>query len=117
MQALPQDELAHNRLEELAFAKASEQLRQVAKDGNHAATQRALDALQKRFGQHPWLSAKIAQLRHLADEDTVLMAKDVRYSMMRMSSRLASKSEMAYADDETHLSESVMPSFLRKKVS
>lgn len=117
LQALPQDELAHNRLEELAFAKASEQLRQVAKDGNRAATKRALDALQKRFGQHPWLSAKIAQLRHLADEDTVLMAKEVRYSMMRMSSRLASKSEMAYEDDETHLSESVMPSFLRKKVS
>jgi hypothetical protein len=117
LQALPQDELAHNRLEELAFAKASEQLRQVAKDGDHAATQRALDALQKRFGQHPWLSAKIAQLRHLADEDTVLMAKEVRYSMMRMSSRLASKSEMAYADDETHVSESVMPSFLRKKVN
>jgi Ca-activated chloride channel family protein len=117
LHALPQDELAHNRLEELAFAKASEQLRQVAKDGNRAATQRALDALQKRFGQHPWLSAKIAQLRHLADEDTVLMAKEVRYSMMRMSSRLASKSEMAYSDDETHVSESVMPSFLRKKVS
>ena len=117
LQALSQDELAHNRLEELAFAKASEQLRQVAKDGNRAATKRALDALQKRFGQHPWLSAKIAQLRHLADEDTELMAKEVRYSMMRMSSRLASKSEMAYEDDETHLSESVMPSFLRKKVS
>ncbi|OYU31334.1 MAG: hypothetical protein CFE39_08885 [Comamonadaceae bacterium PBBC2] len=117
LQALPKDDLAHNRLEELAFAKASEQLRQVAKDGDHAATKRALDALQKRFGQHPWLSAKIAQLRHLADEDTVLMAKEVRYSMMRMSSRLASKSEMAYADDETHVSESIMPSFLRKKVS
>lgn len=117
LQALPIDDLAHNRLEELAFAKASEQLRQVAKDGDHAATKRALDALQKRFGQHPWLSAKIAQLRHLADEDTVLMAKEVRYSMMRMSSRLASKSEMAYADDETHVSESIMPSFLRKKVS
>ena len=45
------------------------------------------------------------------------MAKEVRYSMMRMSSRLASKSEMAYSEDETHVSESVMPSFLRKKVS
>ena len=89
----------------------------LAGAADHAATQRALDALQKRFGQHPWLSAKIAQLRHLADEDTMLMAKEVRYSMMRMSSRLASKSEMAYSDDETHLSESVMPSFLRKKVS
>lgn len=36
--SLAQDELAHNRLEELAFAKASEQLRQVAKDGNLATS-------------------------------------------------------------------------------
>jgi hypothetical protein len=37
--------------------------------------------------------------------------------MMRMSRRLVSKEEMAYAGDETHVSMSVMPSFLRKKVS
>jgi hypothetical protein len=36
---------------------------------------------------------------------------------MRMSRRLASKEEMAYERDETHVSESVVPSYLRKKVS
>lgn len=81
------------------------------------ATQRALDVLEKRFGQHPWLKAKIEQLRQLADQDSEMMAKEVRYSMMRMSRRLVSKEEMAYDGDETHVSESIMPSFLRKKVS
>lgn len=117
LQALPRNETAYTRLEELAFAKASEQLRQLAKDGNRQATQQALDVLEKRFGHHPWLSAKIEQLRQLADQDSEMMAKEVRYSMVRMSRRLVSKEEMAYAGDETHISESVMPSFLRKKVS
>ena len=73
--------------------------------------------LEKRFGQHPWLKAKIEQLRQLADQDSEMMAKEVQYSMMRMSRRLVSKEEMAYDGDETHVSESVMPSFLRKKLS
>ena len=117
LQALPRNETAYTRLEELAFAKASEQLRQLAKDGDRQATQQALDVLEKRFGHHPWLSAKIEKLRQLADEDHEMMAKEVRYSMMRMSRRLVSKEEMAYAGDETDISESVIPSFLRKKVS
>jgi Ca-activated chloride channel family protein len=117
LQALPRNETAYTRLEELAFAKASEQLRQLAKDGDRQATQQALDVLEKRFGHHPWLSAKIEQLRQLADEDGQMLAKEVSYSMMRMSRRLVSKEEMAYEGDETHVSESVMPSFLRKKVS
>ena len=117
LQALPRNETAYTRLEELAFAKASEHLRQLAKDGDRQATQQALDVLEKRFGHHPWLSAKIKQLRQLADEDSEMMTKEVRYSMMRMSRRLVSKEEMAYEGDETHVSESVMPSFLRKKVS
>ena len=117
LQDLPRNETAYTRLEELAFAKASEHLRQLAKDGDRQATQQALDVLEKRFGHHPWLSAKIKQLRQLADEDSEMMTKEVRYSMMRMSRRLVSKEEMAYEGDETHVSESVMPSFLRKKVS
>jgi Ca-activated chloride channel family protein len=117
LQSLPRNDTAYTRLEELAFAKASEQLRQLAKDGDSQATQQALDVLEKRFGQHPWLNAKIEQLRQLADEDSEIMAKEVRYSMMRMSRRLVSKEEMAYAGDETDISESIMPSFLRKKVS
>jgi len=117
LQALPRYETAYTRLEELAFAKASEHLRQLAKEGDRKATQQALDVLEKRFGHHPWLSAKIEQLRQLADEDSEMMAKEVRYSMMRMSRRLVSKEEMAYAGDETDVSDSVIPSFLRKKVS
>ena len=41
LQALPRNETAYSRLEELAFAKASEQLRQMAKDGDrlHRAPQ------------------------------------------------------------------------------
>ena len=117
LQALPRNETAYTRLEELAFAKASEQLRQLAKDGDQHATKRALDVLEKRFGHHPWLNAKIEQLRQLADEDNEMMAKEVSYSMVRMSRRLVSKKETAYAGDETDINESVMPSFLRKKVS
>jgi Ca-activated chloride channel family protein len=117
LQALTRNETAYTRLEELAFAKASDQLRQMAKDGDRQATQQALDVLEKRFGHHPWLSAKIEQLRQLADQDGQMLAKEVSYSMMRMSRRLVSKEEMAYAGDETHISESVIPSFLRKKVN
>ena len=117
LRALPRDETAHNRLEELAFAKAAEQLRQAAKDGDRQSTLSALAALEERFGQHPWLKAKIEQLRELADEDTLLMAKEARYAMMRMSSRLVSKDEERYSADETELSEMLMPSFLRKKAS
>lgn len=117
LQDLPRNETAYTRLEELAFAKASEHLRQLAKDGDRQATQRALDVLGKRFGHHPWLKAKIEQLRQLADQDSEMMAKEVQYSMMRMSRRLVSKEEMAYDGDETHVSESIVPSYLRKKLS
>jgi Ca-activated chloride channel family protein len=117
LKALHRNETAYTRLEELAFTNASEHLRQLAKDVDRQATQQALDVLEKRFGHHPWLNAKIEQLRQLADEDSEMMAKEVRYSMMRMSLRLVSKEEMANEGDETHIIESVMPSFLRKKVS
>lgn len=60
-----------------------------------AAAGGALDVLEKRFGQYPWLNAKIEQLRDLADQDTDMVGKDVRLSMMRMSGRLVSKEEMA----------------------
>lgn len=117
LQALPRNETAYTRLEELAIAKASEQLHQLAKRGDLHATQRALGVLEKRFGHHPWLKAKIEQLRQLADEDSEMMAKEVSYSTIRMSKRLVSKQETAYAGDETDTSDSVMPAFLRKKLS
>ncbi len=111
---LPRDETVHSRLEELAFAKAAEQLRKLAQVGDREATEKALAALDVRFGQHPWLRAKIEQLRQLAQEDTVLMMKEARYSMTRMSNRLASLDDLQYAEDETNSLE--VAAFLRKKV-
>jgi hypothetical protein len=58
--------------------------------------------------------AKIDQLRRLTEEDMEMMSKEVQYSAYRMSSRLASKNEIAFCMDETNLD---MPSFLRKKES
>jgi len=81
-----------------------------------AATERALAALEERFGQHPWLRAKIELLRELADQDAEIMAKEVYYSMSRMSHRLVSSAEdMQFSQDETE--SLTVPAFLRKKVS
>jgi hypothetical protein len=70
--------------------------------------------MEERFGGHAWLKAKLEQLHRLAEEDMEMMIKEVSFSAQRMSTRLASKQEMSYMADET---ESIMPSFLRKKES
>jgi Ca-activated chloride channel homolog len=111
---LPVDELAERRLDELRFAKASGQLRELAKAGQIDAARKLLNELEAEFGKNKWLVAKIDQLRRLTEEDMEMMSKEVQYSAYRMSSRLASKNEMAFCMDETNLD---MPSFLRKKES
>ena len=63
-------------------------------------------------GAGSWLHAKLAQMRRLAEEDMVMMTKEVSYSAMRMSRSLASKQEVMYCLDET---ESAVPAFLRRK--
>jgi hypothetical protein len=70
--------------------------------------------MEQRFGHHPWLKAKMAQMHRLAEEDMDMMIKEVSYSSMRMSKSLASRSEAMFSVDET---ESEMPAFLRKKES
>ena len=59
-----------------------------------------------------WLQDKLQRLRELADRDPEMMSKEVRFSAMRMSSRLSAKSECRYSADET---DSAIPAFLRKK--
>ena len=113
--ALPRDETVHTRLEELAFAKASGELRELAAQGDRKATQAALAKLQARFGDHPWLKAKIEQLRELAEQDIEMMSKEVNYSMVRMSRRLVAHEETEFTGDE--IQSMAMPAFLRKKVS
>jgi len=114
MAAMSADETVDRRLLELAFAKASQALRRIAKQGDRAATERALADMDARFGAHPWLNAKLVQLRRLAADDLEMMMKEVVFASAKMSRRLVAKEEMAFCADETN---SPMPSFLRKKTS
>jgi Ca-activated chloride channel family protein len=110
--ALLADELVERRLLETEFGKASDELRHLARRGNRLDTLRKLAEMDERFGHHPWLKAKMEQMRRLAEEDMMMMVKEASFSAMRMSKSLASKSEVMFCMDET---ESNMPSFLRKK--
>jgi len=74
-----------------------------------------LAKLQARFGDHPWLKAKIEQLRELAEHNVEMMSKEVYYSMARMSRRLVASEETEFTGDE--IQSMHMPAFLRKKVS
>lgn len=112
--SLPIDELVQRRLDEVRFARAASSLRELAARGRIEDARRLMDDLEAEFGRNEWLKAKIIQLRNMIEEDVMMMMKEVHYSAMKMSSRLASKQEMAYCMDET---ESEMPAFLRKKES
>jgi Ca-activated chloride channel family protein len=112
--AMSADETVERRLLELEFAKASQALRRIAKKGNLAATDKALGDMDARFGAHPWLNAKLVQLRQLAANDLEMMMKEVVFASAKMSRRLVAREEMAFGIDET---DSPMPSYLRKKVS
>ena len=113
-QRLQDDEMVKRRLLEVEFGVAAHELRQLAKKGNRRATLKKLEAMELRFGEHAWLKAKMTQLHRLAEVDMDMMMKEASFSSMKMSSRLASKSESLYMGDET---ESFMPAFLRKKES
>ena len=110
--AMQADDLVERRLLEAEFGKASDELRHLARRGNRLDTMRKLAEMDERFGHHPWLKAKMEQMRRLAEEDMMMMVKEASFSAVRMSKSLASKSEIMFCMDET---ESNMPSFLRKK--
>lgn len=112
-QSMSADPLVEKRLQELEFGREAMILRELAKAGKRDEAQRQIARLEQQFGEHPWLHAKLAQMRRLAESDMEMMAKEVSYSSARMSS-LAFKSEIRYAADET---ESEMPAFLRRKES
>lgn len=112
--ALAVDDLVQRRLDEVRFARAASSLRELAARGRIDDARRLMDDLEAEFGRNEWLKAKIIQMRNMIDEDVMMMMKEAHYSAMKMSSRLASKQEMAYSMDETELE---MPRFLRKKES
>ena len=110
--ALSTDEAMERRLQEVDFAKSSLELSRLVNAGNVNAARALVKDLEKRFGQHPWLQAKLTRLRELADRDPEMMSKEARFSSRKMSKRLVSNSEVAFCMDETN---SEMPAFLRKK--
>jgi len=112
--AMPAEELVERRLLEVEFGKASDELRHLARRGNRLDTMRKLTEMDERFGHHPWLRAKMEQMRQLAQEDMMMMAKEAGYASVRMYSRLSPNFESSFIKDET---ESDMPAFLRKKES
>ena len=110
--ALPSDEVVHRRLQEVEFAKSSLDLARLVNAGNVVAARALVADLERRFGQHPWLKAKLGRLRELADRDPDMMSKEVRFNSRKMSRRLVAREESVFSVDETSF---VMPAFLRKK--
>jgi Ca-activated chloride channel family protein len=110
--ALPTDEAMERRLQEVDFAKSSLELSRLVNAGNVTAARALVKDLEKRFGRHPWLQAKLTRLRELADRDPEMMSKEARFSSRKMSKRLVANMEVAFSVDETN---SEMPAFLRKK--
>jgi Ca-activated chloride channel family protein len=110
--ALPVDKLVQRRTLELEFAQASQELRDLIKQGDLDAVAHLMDKLKRRFGHHPWLADKLEHMQALSERDAEMFSKEVYFSAMKMSSRLSAKQEIRYSIDET---ESVQPAFLRKK--
>jgi Ca-activated chloride channel family protein len=111
--AAPTDVAVQDRLQELEFAQASQALRGLVQQGDRRAARAILKDLEQRFGQHPWLKGKLARLRKLAEHDPEMLSKEIRFSTMRMSSRLSAKAEARFSADET---DAAIPAFLRKKL-
>ncbi|MDH4478667.1 MAG: VWA domain-containing protein [Rhodoferax sp.] len=111
--ALPLDELVQRRTLELEFAQASQELRDLIKDGDLDAVVRLMAKLKRRFGHHPWLADKLEHMQVLSERDAEMFSKEVYFSAMKMSTRLSAKQEMHYSMDETL---NAGPAFLRKKV-
>jgi Ca-activated chloride channel family protein len=110
--ALPSDEAVHRRLQEVDFAKSSLDLARLVNAGDVLAARALVNDLERRFGQHPWLKAKLSRLRELADRDPEMMSKEVRFNSRKMSRRLVAREESVFSVDETSFE---MPAFLRKK--
>ena len=110
--ALAEDELVQRRNLELEFAQASQELRVLVQASDIDGVRRLMAKLKRRFGHHPWLADKLDHMQVLSDRDAEMLSKEVYFSAIKMSRRLADKQEQNYSMDETL---SCGPSYLRKK--
>ena len=109
----PADAAVQDRLQEVEFVQASEALRTLVQKGKTLEARSMMTDLEKRFGQHAWLSGKLSRLRELAEQDPEMMSKEIRFSSVRMASRLAHVDDVPFDSDQT---DAPMPAFLRKKL-
>ena len=109
----PLDAAVQDRLQEVEFVQASEALRMLVQKGMIREARSMMNDLEKRFGQHAWLSGKLSRLRELAEQDPEMMSKELRFSSARMASRLAQVDDAPFDSDQT---DAPMPAFLRKKL-
>jgi Ca-activated chloride channel homolog len=109
----PVDAGVQDRLQEVEFVLASEALRALVQQGKIREARSMMSDLEKRFGQHAWLSGKLSRLRELAEQDPEMMSKEIRFSSARMASRLAQVDDAPFDSDQT---DAPMPAFLRKKL-
>jgi len=110
-----ENELVARRLTEVEFAEATAQVRALAAQGDIAAAEARLVALERYVADHPWLAEKVVRLKSLLRTDLAFSVKEMQYSMYRTSRRLVAKTEAAYQASETESTE--VPAFLRRKSS
>lgn len=113
--ALPKDETVAARLMEVKFGETSTKARRFILQGDLKSATHLLDLAAAEFEGHPWLKVKLAQLRELAQRDAAMASKEMMFSSIKMSRRLASTQETHFSIDETESAD--VPAFLRRKGS
>lgn len=111
---LPVDETVHSRLREVEFAELSARARRLVREGQVREAQAELTHARERFRDQPWIIGKLDRLQELLDRDSEFASKEMYYSAMKMSKRLASATEACFSADEMDSTE--MPAFLRRKL-
>ncbi len=110
---LPEDPLVRERVQEVTFIDALEQVQALVQDGALGRARTRLEALERQVAGHAWLAAKCARLRQLVDEDASGSVKEMAFSVWRSSNRLAAKDASVQA---CMASSPDVPAFLRLRV-
>ncbi|MGY0195984.1 vWA domain-containing protein [Leptothrix sp. BB-4] len=133
--ALAPDPLVVSRSSEARFAQAMSAVHVALRSGSRTAIDQALAVATELAAGQPWLEAKLASLKALADADREMASKEARYTSRKLSARLAAKEESNMAACWSDLSQlsidpsapadptdptapmPSVPAFLRRKVS
>jgi Ca-activated chloride channel family protein len=111
--ALAQDETVARRAQEIDFARASAEARELLMRGDSAAARERLRRLESQVQAHPWLAEKVVRLRALLELDAAMAAKEMRFKSSRLGTRVTQVNEVLYSADETN--SDAIPAYLRRK--